>query len=275
LPEIFHRTWGIATEPFWQTAIQKVRYQHPGFVFMAEVYWDLEWTLQQQGFDYTYDKRLYDRLREQHADPVREHFWADLDYQNKSARFLENHDEPRAATIFPSDVHRAAAILTFLSPGLRFLHQGQLDGFKHKISVHLQRGPAEPIDEELHTFYLKLLVCLRLPVLREGIWQLLNCTPAWDGNWTWSAFISFTWEDPGRKRLLVIVNYAPHQSQCYVTLPYNDLAGKLYHLKDLMSSIVYERPGESLVSGLYFDMPGWGYHVFDLTLAELYAESQF
>jgi len=275
LPEIFQSTWGIAIEPFWQTAIQKVRYQHPGFVFMAEVYWDLEWTLQQLGFDYTYDKRLYDRLREQHAGPVREHFWADLDYQNKSARFLENHDEPRAATIFPSDVHRAAAILTFLSPGLRFLHQGQLDGFKHKISVHLQRGPAEPIDEELHTFYLKLLVCLRLPVLREGIWQLLNCTPAWDGNWTWSAFISFTWEDPGRKRLLVIVNYAPHQSQCYVTLPYNDLAGKLYHLKDLMSSIVYERPGESLVSGLYFDMPGWGYHVFDLTLAELYAESQF
>jgi hypothetical protein len=29
---------------------------------MAEVYWDMEWTLQQQGFDYCYDKRLYDRL---------------------------------------------------------------------------------------------------------------------------------------------------------------------------------------------------------------------
>ena len=264
LPEIFQRTWGIATKPFWQIAIQKVRYQHPGFVFMAEVYWDLEWTLQQQGFDYTYDKRLYDRLIEQHDQPVREHFWAELDYQNKSARFLENHDEPRAAAIFPPDVHRAAAILTFFSPGLRFLHQGQLDGFKHKISVHLQRGPTEPIDEELHIFYHKLLVCLRLPVLQEGAWQLLKCTPAWDGNWTWNAFISFTWEDPGQKRLLVIVNYAPHQSQCYVTLPYDDLAGKLYHLKDLMSSIVYEHPGESLVSGLYFDMPGWGYHVFDL-----------
>ena len=29
---------------------------------MAEAYWDLEWALQQQGFDYCYDKRLYDRL---------------------------------------------------------------------------------------------------------------------------------------------------------------------------------------------------------------------
>lgn len=263
LPEIFECTWGIVTEPFWESAIQKVQQHYPSFVFMAEVYWDMEWTLQQCGFEYTYDKCLYDRLSEQHATPVREHFWADLDYQNKSARFLENHDEPRAATTFPADVHRAAAILTFFSPGLRFLHQGQLEGFKHKISVHLQRGPSEPIDEELNTFYHQLLACLRLPVLREGTWRLLNCTPAWDGNESSNAFISFTWEDSKRQRLLVIVNYAPHQSQCYVALPYDDLAGKLYHLKDLMSSTVYERPGDSL-SGLYFDMPGWGYHVFDL-----------
>ncbi len=266
LPDIFQRTWGIAAESFWETAIPKVRHHHPGFVFMAEVYWDLEWTLQQQGFDYTYDKRLYDRLREQRARPVREHFWADLDYQNHSARFLENHDEPRAATTFPPDVHRAAAVLTFLCPGLRFFHQGQLDGFKYKISVHLQRGPAEPIDSDLHTFYRQLLACLRLTTLRKGTWQLLNFTPAWDGNWTWNDLIGFTWEDPGQQRLLVIVNYAPHQSQGYVTLPYNDLAGNLYHLKDLMSSTVYERPGDCLISGLYFDMPGWGYHVFDLQM---------
>ena len=75
--------------------------RHPDFCFMAEVYWDLEWTLQQQGFDYAYDKRLYDRLREGHARPVREHFHAGLDYQDKLARFLENHDEPRAAATFP------------------------------------------------------------------------------------------------------------------------------------------------------------------------------
>ena len=40
---------------------------------MAEVYWDLEWTMQQQGFDYAYDKRLYDRLREGHPQAVRGH----------------------------------------------------------------------------------------------------------------------------------------------------------------------------------------------------------
>src|SRR4029453_3221721 len=79
-------------------------------------------------FDYTYDKRLYDRLRDGHARPVREHFHAGLDYQNKLARFLENHDEPRAAATFAPDVHQAAAIITFLAPGLRFFHQGQFEG---------------------------------------------------------------------------------------------------------------------------------------------------
>ena len=141
LPDVFERTWGQRAPLFWPTATQRVRERVPGFLFMAEVYWDLEWTLQQQGFDYAYDKRLYDRLRERHARPVREHFHAGLDYQNKLARFLENHDEPRAAATFPPGVHEAAAVITFLSPGLRFFHQGQFEGRKKRISPHLCRGP--------------------------------------------------------------------------------------------------------------------------------------
>src|SRR5215208_5981344 len=81
LPDVFERTWGLRAAPFWPRATARVREEAPGFCFMAEVYWDLEWTLQQQGFDYTYDKRLYDRLREGHARPVRMHLYADMDYQ--------------------------------------------------------------------------------------------------------------------------------------------------------------------------------------------------
>ena len=149
LPDVFERTWGQRAPLFWPTATQRVRERVPGFLFMAEVYWDLEWTLQQQGFDYAYDKRLYDRLRERHARPVREHFHAGLDYQNKLARFLENHDEPRAAATFPPGIHEAAAVITFLSPGLRFFHQGQFEGRKKRISPHLCRAPDEPVDPEL------------------------------------------------------------------------------------------------------------------------------
>jgi glycosidase len=128
LPDVFERTWGQRAPLFWPKATQRVRERFPHFLLMAEVYWDLEWTLLQQGFDYAYDKRLYDRLREGHARPVREHLHAGLDYQNKLARFLENHDEPRAATAFSAEVHKAAAVITFLSPGLRFFHQGQFEG---------------------------------------------------------------------------------------------------------------------------------------------------
>ena len=144
LPDVFERTWGRRPRRSGQTRRERVREQVPGFCFMAEVYWDLEWTMQQQGFDYAYDKRLYDRLREGHARPVREHFHAGLDYQDKLARFLENHDEPRAAATFTREIHEAAAVITFLSPGLRFFHQGQFEGRLKRISPHLVRAPREP-----------------------------------------------------------------------------------------------------------------------------------
>lgn len=266
LPEIFERTWGIPTQPFWPQAIPRVRQQVPDFCFMAEVYWDLEWTLQQQGFDYTYDKRLYDRLREGHVQPVREHFHAGLDYQNKLARFLENHDEPRAAATFSPGTHEAAAVITFLAPGLRFFHQGQFEGCKKRISPHLGRGPCEPVDPHLPAFYDRLLAVLHQPAVREGQWQLLACLPAWDGNWTGDCFVAFAWQGPQGERLLVAVNYAPHQSQCYVRLPLPGLAGASWRLVDQLGSATYDRDGNDLASrGLYLDMLPWQACVFSLT----------
>jgi hypothetical protein len=266
LPEVFERTWGIRSEPFWPKAIESVRRQHPGFLFMAEVYWDLEWTMQQQGFDYAYDKRLYDRLREVHARPVREHFHAGLDYQDKLARFLENHDEPRAAAAFSPEVHEAAAVVTFLSPGLRFFHQGQFEGRLKRISPHLVRAPVEAIDPRLQRFYDRLLAVLDPPIFRDGAWSLLECVPAWEGNWTWDCFIAFAWQRGEGERRLVAVNYAGNNSQCYVRIPFADVDGRTVRLKDLMGPASFDRDGRDLVSrGLYLDLPPWGYHVFELT----------
>jgi hypothetical protein len=265
LPDVFERTWGITAEPFWQKATQRVREKHPNFQFMAEVYWDLEWTMQQQGFDYTYDKRLYDRLREQHARPVRDHFRAGLDYQNRLARFLENHDEPRAAATFPPGVHEASAVITFLTPGLRLFHQGQFESRKKRISPHLVRAPVEPVDAGLQQFYDRLLGVLRQPVVRDGEWQLLECVPAWDGNWTSDYFIAFSWQGAGGQRLLVTVNYSPNKSQCYLRLPFTDLANRQWVLQDLLGTARYERDGNDLQSrGLYLDVSPWQYHVFEM-----------
>jgi hypothetical protein len=263
LPDVFERTWQIKSEPFWPKAIQRVRDQHPNFCFMAEVYWDLEWTLQQQGFNYTYDKRLYDRLREGKAQPVREHFFADLDYQNHSARFLENHDEPRAAAVFSPETEKAAAVISFLGPGLRFFHDGQFEGRRKRISPHLVRAPEEPVNEDLKQFYDRLLAVLRQSVVREGQWQLLECTPAWEGNWTWDCFVAFGWQHPAGERLLVTVNYAPNQSQCYVRLPFADLSDGRWQLNDLIGDAVYKREGGDLQArGLYLDEPAWKASVF-------------
>ena len=245
---------------------QAVRAEVPGFLFLAEVYWDLEWTLQQQGFDYTYDKRLYDRLVEGHARPVREHLSAGLDFQDHLARFLENHDEPRAAATFTPEAHRAAAVITFLTPGLRFFHQGQREGKRVRIPVHLGRGPVEASEAGIAAFYDGLLECLKDPAFRDGDWQLLECRPAWDGNGTWDSFVAFAWTGPDDARRLVAVNYAAHQSQCYVTMPWRDLDGRTWRLQDLMGPAVYDREGADLArQGLYLDMPAWGYHVFALS----------
>jgi hypothetical protein len=264
LPDVFERTWDRRAPPFWPKATQRVRERVPGFCFMAEVYWDLEWTMLQQGFDYAYDKRLYDRLREGYARPVREHFYAGLDYQAKLARFLENHDEPRAAATFAPGMHEAAAVITFLSPGLRFFHQGQFEGRRTRISPHLVRAPGEPVDQTLGRFYDGLLAVLRRPTVRDGQWRLLECAPAWDGNGTWEGFLAWCWQAPDGQRLLIAVNYAGHQGQCYVRLPFDELRGHPVRLQDRMSPAVYDRSGDDLVTrGLYLDIPAWGYHVFE------------
>lgn len=271
--DVFERTWGERCQPsdgskpaqasFWPTAIEAVRAEHPDFVFIAEAYWDLEWKLQQEGFDYTYDKRLYDRLRAGSGRAVRGHLQADLEYQRRSARFLENHDEPRAAASFPPEVHRAAALITYLVPGLRFFHEGQLDGRRVHVSMHVKRRPDEPVDSALRRFYAQLLDSLRRPELHEGEFYLHECHPAWPGNDSFEDLIVLSWALQSR-RLLVVVNFAAHQTQGYVTLSWPDLADQTVILSDVFSSTRYEREGNELAQrGLYLDLRPWAYHVFD------------
>jgi len=266
LPDIFQRTWGLTPEPFWPKAIPAVHAQYPNFTFMAEVYWDLEWTLQQQGFAYCYDKRLYDRLRDGHAAPIRGHLLAGLDYQDKLTRFLENHDEPRAAAEFPWPQHQAAAIITFLSPGLRFFHQGQFEGARVRIPAHLCRGPIEPTDPEIAAFYVKLLQVLKeTSAFRDGAWSQIQPQPPWSGNWTSDGFAAYAWSGNEGSRHVVVVNYSGNQGQCRLQLPFPELRGRQVRLTDVMGTEVYDRDGIEIVDhGLYIDHVPWHFNVFEL-----------
>ena len=177
---------------------ERVREQAPGFCFMAEVYWDLEWTLQQQGFDYTYDKRLYDRLREGHARPVREHFHAGLDYQDRLARFLENHDEPRAAATFPRGMHEAAAVDHLPVARAALLPPGPARGQRRAdLAASRPRARRARRSRARSASTTGSWRCCAGPTCATGDWQLLECAPAWDGNWT---LRTASWPLPGRRR---------------------------------------------------------------------------
>lgn len=263
LPDVFEATWGRAAPEFWPDALRTVRSAHPGTVFMAEVYWDREFDLQQRGFDLTYDKRLYDRLVGDLPE-VRPHLRADADYQARSARFLENHDEPRAAATFGTgDRHRAAAVATYLATGLRFFQHGQREACRIHVPVHLGRAPVETDTGELTAFYDQLFALLDEPVFHDGEWRLANVDPAWDGNGSNADLLASSWSDAEGVRFLVVVNLSDSSSQGYLALPYPELTGRTWSLTDTLGPERYERDGNGLVDhGLYLDLAGWARNVF-------------
>jgi hypothetical protein len=275
LRDVFLLTWGeqlhrmelngIETE-FWKEATEAVRADHPRFIFLAEAYWNNEWQLQQLGFDYTYDKVLYDRLLHEGAGAVRDHLRADMDYQRKLVRFTENHDEPRAARAFGSEGwHFAASMIMSCVPGMALIHDGQIEGRTKKLPVQLTRRPDEEVSERTRAFYRQLLRCLADPALRRGEWHLMTIRPAWHDNPTWQNFLAFCWDGKEQGRRLVVVNYAPHNGQCYVEIPAERLEGTMLEFRDLMSDSVYIRERSGLASkGMYFDLPGYGFHLFEV-----------
>lgn len=263
LPEIFEKTWSLKADDFWRPAISAVRQTERDFLFLAEVYWGLQETLQQHGFDYTYDKELLDRLLERNASHVQEHLSETCSYQGRCAHFLENHDEPRIAALLLPPVHKPAALLTYLGPGMAFFHDGQLQGYTRKPSNHLAHRALETTNAGLAGFYGDLLRLL--PSVRQGEWRLLETLPAWEGNPTATDFLCYGWIETGQLRHLIAVNYADHRSQCYAQLPRGSVSDRMTLLRDQTSSVVYNRQGAELQErGLYLDLAAWEYNVFRL-----------
>ena len=203
--EIFRRTWGNFLkdwpEPaveFWQEAIAEV----PDFVWLAEVYWDMEWRMQELGFQFTYDKRLYDRLRESSPGQVRAHLGADIGYQSRMARFLENHDEPRCAAVFPREKIASVATLLATLPGMRFYHHGQFDGLKTFVPMPLRKARPEPDDAQIRKLYEQTLRLADADVFHAGEWQLLEAQAAGDDSF--QDLIAYSWHYQSDHRLIVV-----------------------------------------------------------------------
>lgn len=267
LNDIVQRTWGerAGQRPeteYWTDVITAVRAEHPRFRFIAEVYWDLEWTLQQLGFDFCYDKRLYDRLVHENAGSIRLHLLADDSYQEKLVRFIENHDEPRAGVTFESGKARAVAVVCCTLPGALLLHEGQLEGRHVRLPVFLTRRPEEPVNGPLRSFYLRLLEALKSTGVKKGNWKLCE-RHGWRYNLSYFNIIAWCWQYR-ENRLLIAVNFSSWGSQALIQVPWLNSGNSSWKLTDLIKGTVY---GHSH-GDLYVDLPPWESHVltFELTI---------
>ena len=271
LNNVFQATWKgfpgdgvIPQTEFWEEAISAVRQTNPDFLFLGEVYWGLEQRLQDLGFDYTYDKELYDLLVRGDGPRVQAHLLGQSpDNLCCSVHFLENHDERRAAEVFCIEEHKAAALLILALPGARLLHDGQLTGRRLKTPVQFGHYAPETPHPDLATFYERLLGILGRSLVGRGAGTLLEPGAAWPGNPTANCVVLVQWNDSRQPFELVVVNLADHRSQCYASLTVPDLVCHDWSMRDLLGVEEHRRFGEELDrQGVYLDVPAHGAQLF-------------
>lgn len=265
LNDHFHQTWesvlGSTTAPreeFWQEATRAI----PNFTWIAEAYSDSEWALQQLGFNFTYDKRLYDRLRDGFVRDVHLHLKADFDFQRRSVRFLENHDEARAASVFGKSRLPAVAVLASTVPGMHFFNDGQFEGFQTQLVVQLSRAQEEIADPEVQRIYRKILTIAASPEFHNGTWSLLEVKDS--GDRTNSDLIAYSWSGTSGQKL-VVVNLGPSNSTGRIYFKDEVVVGTGFRFDDLLNDRSYERQAADLKRwGLFVKLTGFGAHIFDV-----------
>ncbi len=269
---IFSQTWSRTDIPdteFWQEMIPPIKQQNPNFVFMAEVYWEMEAELQAQGFDYTYDKRLYDRLLHESNPAVRDHLLAATSYQRRMVRFVENHDEARAMASFGSERSWAAAALIATLPGARMMHEGQFEGRKVRIPVQLGRRPKEKPGELELAFYRKLMAEVHQAPYHEGTFMTLASHPILGTDAGHENLFAFAWS-LGEDWRIAVINYCEQAVQGRIMLPRPEFAGlTTWSFSDALNpgDPVLHIGDDLLTSGLPVELPAWGAHLFSVTSA--------
>jgi glycosidase len=264
LDDVFERTWGRRADTddgFWPEVFAAGRAANPDVRFWAEAYWDLEAVLVEQGFDACYDKRLYDRLvHRASVDELRAHLSAPLDWQRHTVRFVENHDEPRAASVFSSTRHLAALTAVCTLPGVALLHEGEADGRRVRVPVTLGRRPDEPVDTEVRAAVDRLVAAIGGGV-RRGDWQLLT-VDGWPDNQSARRLLAWSWVG-GARRHVVVVNLSDERADGRVRLDWADLGGRRCVFDDLLAGVSYEREGDAVVGdGLYVALDPDAAHLF-------------
>jgi hypothetical protein len=259
LNRVFASTWGAlagsspGTE-FWAEMIPAIKSAHPDFLFLAEVYWETEAELQALGFDYTYDKGLYDVLLGNHLDAVRLVLKRPQALQARMVHFVENHDEPRAVVAFGPEHSMAAAAASLFIPGARLLYAGQLDGWQVKAPVQLGRILEEATDLVIAPFYRALLDELRQPIYHDGFFTLIESKQEQVLVYCWT--LDQDWR-------LVIINYADSPTPASIDLPEALFQATLLPVEEVFSTdrtVLGEDGQSALVFSL--DLPAFGIQIW-------------
>jgi len=231
---VFQKTWGLyAGKPlekeFWVEIISEIKKINPNFRFIAEVYWNMEYELIQQGFDFCYDKRLYDRLLHKSVREIKEHLHAGIEYQNHLVRFIENHDEPRAITSFGLEKSLAAAMIVLTLPGSKLVHYGQNLGFSIKLPVQLGRYPSESPNNEIQKIYADFLQVLTKNISFSGTWKLVH---------TRNPLLIYYWKDQFSYSI-IFCNYSGYPLEDIIDL--DDFFGKKVTSDDILVKTIFSR----------------------------------
>jgi hypothetical protein len=199
---------------FWKEALEVIRAQYPEFIFIAEVYWGLEWDIQELGFDYTYDKTLYDRLRFSSAADIRGHLGAEHLFQMRSIRFIANHDEEDSLKAFGREKSLAAGAIIATLPGARLFHLYQLWGRSGRLPIQYVNNDFQT-DSSVEAYYWKLLEIASDPAFHGGQWLL--CKVDGSGDDTNKNILSWTWRQMKTGKM-VIINYSGAYAKGRVSL---------------------------------------------------------
>ncbi|MEF3280649.1 MAG: glycosidase [Elusimicrobiota bacterium] len=249
---------------FWQQAINEVKSVNPQFTFIAEVYWGLEWRIQQLGFDYTYDKVFYDRLRNMGAEEIRGHLRAEKLYQKKSVRFIDNHDEEPSITAFKNRRKAlSAAVMVSTVKGLRFYNDMQLNGVGMKVPVQIAEFDIEKYkDIGVEKFYEKLLKITDHPAFHGGEWELVEVFPINEYDRSFKNIIAFKWTQM-RTIKIVVVNYSDSNSGGKINISLK-AKGDTIALYEEFSERFFSYNVNDISSGLKIDnIEPYGFYIFD------------
>ena len=199
-----------------------------------EAYWDLEARLQSLGFDFTYDKRLLEFLVERRPAELWRHLLGrGTAFVSRCAHFLENHDEPRIASRLSLDEHRAAALLILALPGMRLLHDGQLDGARVRVPVHLGRRPREAPVPAIAALYRQLLALLPTTAIGRGTPRLIETFPVAATDEGSQNVILIEWLMQNGASDLVVVNLSSQPARAVIPLPGNQTGTNAWRVRDL------------------------------------------